>query len=59
MKLIIILSITATVWLHLKELTKSVDVVVTSPPYNINLSYNSYDDNKNRIRISQLDGKDF
>ncbi|MFP2872625.1 DNA-methyltransferase [Acetobacter tropicalis] len=29
--------------------SKSVDVVVTSPPYNINLSYNSYEDNKSEM----------
>lgn len=29
--------------------SKSVDVIVTSPPYNINLPYNSYDDNKSEI----------
>ena len=25
---------------------KSIDVIVTSPPYNINIDYNSYDDNR-------------
>ncbi|WP_349934744.1 site-specific DNA-methyltransferase [Acetobacter sp. A11-2] len=29
--------------------SKSVDVIVTSPPYNINLSYNSYNDNKTEL----------
>lgn len=27
---------------------KSVDVIVTSPPYNLNIKYNSYEDNKER-----------
>lgn len=27
---------------------ESIDVVVTSPPYNIGISYNSYDDNKTK-----------
>lgn len=25
----------------------SVDLIVTSPPYNLNIKYNSYSDNKN------------
>jgi site-specific DNA-methyltransferase (adenine-specific) len=25
---------------------KSIDVIITSPPYNINIDYNSYDDNR-------------
>lgn len=29
--------------------SKTIDVVITSPPYNINLSYNSYNDNKTEI----------
>lgn len=27
---------------------KSVDIVVTSPPYNLNINYNTYEDNKSR-----------
>ena len=27
---------------------ESVDVIITSPPYNLGISYNSYDDNKPR-----------
>lgn len=25
----------------------SIDLIVTSPPYNLNIKYNSYSDNKN------------
>lgn len=32
-----------------KIASKSIDVIVTSPPYNINLSYNSYEDNKSEL----------
>ena len=36
----------------------SVDVVVTSPPYNIGLRYNSYDDGGDRGALSRLAARD-
>jgi hypothetical protein len=34
--------------------TKSVDVVVTSPPYNLGKAYREYDDNRTRKSYSPL-----
>jgi site-specific DNA-methyltransferase (adenine-specific) len=33
----------------LKDQNRKVDCIITSPPYNIEIDYNSYDDNKNHL----------